>query len=102
MGAAVADAADMPGMGAPRRIGAGADLDSNAVGLEPGVALPSHLRIGILECSDDARNARRDYGVGAGRRLAVMRAGLERDVHGGATRRGAGPPQRLGLCMRPP
>ena len=42
-----------------------------------------------------------DQGIGAGRRLAVMAAGLERDIGRGAARRLAGPRQRLGLGMRP-
>ena len=59
------------------------------------------LRIGVFQRRDDAGDARRDDGVGAGRRLAVMRAGLERHVKRRAARGRAGAAQRLDLRMRP-
>ena len=59
------------------------------------------LGIGVFERRHDARNARRNHGVRARRRLAVMRAGFQRDVERRAARRRAGPPQGLDLGMGP-
>ena len=60
-----------------------------------------HFGIGIFERRDDARDPRGDDSVGAGRRLAVMRARLQRNVERRAARRRAGPAQRLDLGMGP-
>ena len=98
----VAHAADMPGMGAPRLLGAEPDIDRDALLAQPRMALAGDLRIGILQRRHHARDAGRHDGVDAGRRLAVMRAGLERHVERRAARRLAGAPQRLDLGMRPP
>ena len=42
------------------------------------------LRIRVADGAHDARDTRRDERIGAGRLAAVMAAGLERDVGGGA------------------
>ena len=56
----------------------------------PPVAGARDLRIGIDQRRDHARDAGRDDGVGAGRRLAVVRARLERHVERRPARGGAG------------
>ena len=56
------------------------DLDRDALGAQALVALAGDFRIGILQRRNDARDAGLDDGVGARRRLALMRARLERDV----------------------
>ena len=66
-----------------------------------GVPLPCHFRIGILDRRHHARNAGGDDGIDAGRRLAEMRARLQRHIERGAARGLACTPQRLGLGMRP-
>ena len=102
MRAAVLHAADVAGMRPPRLVGADADLDHDARFGHPPMAGARDLRIGIDQRGDHPRDAGRDDGVGAGRRLAVMRAGLERHVERRAARGGAGAAQRLGLGMGPP
>jgi hypothetical protein len=77
------------------------DIDRDAGGAQPRVALPGHFRIGILDRRHHARNAGGDDGVGAGRRFAEMRARLQRHIERGAARGLAGALQRLGLGMRP-
>src|SRR3954451_2667185 len=64
------------------------------------MALPRYFRIGILDRCHHPLDAGRDHGVGARRRLAEMRARLERDIERGATRRFARPQQGFGLGMR--
>ncbi len=91
----------MAGVIAPRLIGADADIDGNARGAQPGVALPCHFGIGVFERRHHARNAGGNDGVGAGRRFAVMRAGLERDIQCRANCRLTRAAQRLDLGMRP-
>jgi hypothetical protein len=100
--AAVAHAAEMPRMGAPRLLGADADLDRDAMLAQPRMPLAGNRRVRILQRRDDARDARRHDGLDAGRGLAVVRTGLERGVERRAACRVAGPPQRLDLGMRPP
>ena len=102
MGPAVAHPAEMAGMGAPRLRFAQADLDREAVGAQPRMALPRHLRIGILDRRDHPRNPRGDDGVGARRRLAVMGAGFERHIERRPAGAGAGARQRLDLRMGTP
>ena len=65
------------------------------------MTLAGNFGIGVLERRHDARNTCGDDGVGAGRRLAVMRAGFQRDVERRAARRRAGAPQGLDLGMGP-
>ena len=98
---AFAHAADVAGVGARRRLGAEPDLDRDAAARAAGRAPARDLRIGILQRRHHARDAGADDGVGAGRRLAVMRARLERHVERGAARGLAGALERLGLGMRP-
>jgi hypothetical protein len=56
-----------------------ANLDRQAGSLERRDATPRHRRKGIAGGDHHAADAGRDHGVGAGGRLAVMAAGLERD-----------------------
>ena len=63
--------------------------------------LPFTSGIGILERGHDAAHAGRDEGVGAGRRAAVVAAGLERHVGGRALRRLAAGRERHRLGVRP-
>ena len=101
MRALVADAPEMPGMIARGLRGAQPDIDRDAGGAQPGMALPGHFRIGILDRRHHARNAGGDDRIGAGRRLAEMRARLQRHIERGAARGLAGARQRLGLGMGP-
>ncbi len=78
----------------------GRDLDAGLP--QHGEALAADARIGVLDRRDDARDAGRDQCIGAGRRLAQMRTGLQRHIGGGAPRRLARLRQRHGLGMRPP
>src|SRR5262249_25512056 len=59
------------------------------------------LGVRIFERRNDAGDARSDDRVGAWRRLAVVRARLERDVECGAARGLASAAQCLDLRMRP-
>ena len=93
-------ARDVAGMNAARFVGAKTDIDRDAFGAQPLVALAGDFRIGIFQRRHHARDAGLDDGVGAGRRLALMRARLERHVHRGALRGFLGVPQRLDLGMR--
>ena len=47
-------------MSAPGVLFTKADLDDDAVGAQPRMALPCHLRIGILDCRDHPRDPRGD------------------------------------------
>ena len=76
------------------------DIDRNPCRAQFRMPLARDFRIGVFDRSDDAGNADGDDRVGARRRLAKMRTGLERDVECRAPRRLAGPSQRFGLCMR--
>ena len=84
-----------------RLLGPDSDIDRNARGAQPRMAFARDFGIGVFERRHDARNTRGDHGIGAGRRLAVVRAGLQRDVQRRAARRLAGTPQRLDLGMGP-
>ena len=99
---AIADAPDVSRVRAPRFLGAHTCRHGNALRREPRVALPGDLGIGVFQRGDDARDARRRDRIHARRRLAVVRAGLERRIERGAARSRAGAPQRLDLGMRPP
>ena len=81
------DAQDMAEMIAPRLLGAQPDLDGDSRRAQHGEATAGNARIGIVDRGDDARDASRDDRLGAGRRRAVMRTGLERDVNRRAARR---------------
>ena len=95
----VADAPEMPGMIARRFRSTEPDIDRDAGGAQPRMALAGHFRIGILDRRHHARDAGCDDGVGAGRRLAEMRARLQRHIERGAARGLAGAPERLRLGM---
>ena len=87
-----------------QRLGLGpqqAEFDLDARLAQLGDALAVDPAIGAERCRDHPADAGLDQGHGAGRRPAVVGAGLEADVDGGAERRGARAPQRLGLGMRP-
>jgi hypothetical protein len=99
--AAFAHPPDVAGVVAPRLGGADADVDSNARGAQPRMARAGDLRVGVFERGDHAGDAGGNDGIGAGRRLAEMRARLERHVKRGAARRLAGAAERLDLGMRP-
>ena len=103
--AAFGEAKNVAGMIAPRLVRADPDIDGNAGGAQPGMPLPRHFGIGIFQRRHHARYAGGDDRVGAGRRFAVMRAWLERDVQRRAKGRvicpRAGAAQRLDLGMRP-
>jgi hypothetical protein len=99
---AVPHAADMAGMVAPRLFGAKANVHRGACGAQARVPGTGNFGIGIFQCRDDARDARGDDGVGAGRRFAVMRARLERDVKRRPASGRACASQSFDLGMRPP
>ena len=102
IGPAGGHAQDMAGMRAPRFVRAGADIDRDAGGAQPRVTRAGHFRIGILKRRDDARQSGGNHRVRTGRRFAVMRARLERDVERPSPRRRAGAAQGLHFGMRPP
>ena len=73
--------------------------------LDPGLAqhadpAPRHARVGIEHTYDGALQAGGDDRLGTRRRLAVVRAGLERHIDRGAAGAGTGAPDRLGLGVR--
>ena len=55
---------------------------------------PATCRVRVFDGDDDLGNAGVDQRIAARRRAAVVRAGFERDVGGGAAGRGAGGAQR--------
>ncbi len=98
--ALVADAPDMAGVIMRCLSCAEADIDGDAGGAKSCKALSRDFRIGILDRGHHARNPCGNDGVGAGRRLAEMRARLERHIERGAARGITGAFERLGLGMR--
>ena len=72
----------------------------NAVSGNPRKALPGHFGIGVFQRRDNTGNPGGNDGVGAGPRLAVMRAGLEADLDRGAAGGLARPLQSLRLGVR--
>src|SRR6266446_9162279 len=99
MGTPVADAPEVSGMIARGLSRAEPDIDRDAGGAKFCMALPGDFRIGILDRRHHARDAGGDDGVGTGRRLADMRAWLQRHIEGGASRSLAGALECLGLGM---
>src|SRR5258705_1205646 len=97
MGTPVADAPEVSGMIARGLSRAEPDVDGDAGGAKFGMALACDFRIGILDRRNHARDTGGDDGVGTGRRLADMRAWLQRHIEGGAARSLAGAPERLRL-----
>ena len=94
-------AQQVPGMQPARFRIEHAGKDFDAGGAQDGQAAPGDALIGVGIGDDDALQAGLDDGLGAGAGLAVMRARLERHVHGGAARAGPGLSDGLGLGMRP-
>src|ERR1700694_5695565 len=101
MGTLVADAPEMSGMIARRLIRTEPDIDRDAGGAKFCMALPGDFWVGILDRGDHARDAGGDDGLSAGRRLADMRARLQRHIERGAARGLTGPRERLRLGMGP-
>jgi hypothetical protein len=97
---ALLDAGDVAGVNAAGFLGIKADIDGDALGAQFFVALAGDFRIGIFQRRHHARNAGFDDGVGTRRRLALMRARLERHVERCALRRLLGAAQGFGLGMR--
>ena len=77
------------------------DIDRDPGGAKFGMALPGDIRIGILDRRHHARDPGGDDGIRTGRRLADMRARLQRHIERGAARGLPGTPERLGLGMGP-
>ena len=74
-------------MVAPRRLGRRTRRAVDSGGAQHREARAGDAAVGVLERADDARNSRRDDRLGAGRRRAVMRAGLQRHIERRAARR---------------
>ena len=99
--APLGDAQDMAEMIARRFRAEHPGRQCEAGGLDQAMAAPGDAGIRIRDRRHDPREPRGDDRVGAGRRAAVMRAGLQGDVERRAARRRAGHRQGLGLGMRP-
>ena len=84
-GAACADAAEEATIEGGSFSLAHVFADGNAGGAQAGDALSSHKRVGVAAGDDGAGNTGGDERVGAGRGAAMMGAGFEGDVGGGAT-----------------
>src|SRR6202012_3911775 len=69
---------------------------------ELGMSPPGNLRVGVFNRGNHAGDARTDDGVDTGRRLALMRAWLKRDVERRPLGILPGPLQRFGLGMGTP
>ncbi len=91
----------MPRVGAPGFGGTDPDIDRDPARPQQRMAA-SGERVGILDRRHHPRDSCRYDGVGAGRRLAVMRARLQRRVKRRPARRGAGAAQGFGLRMGAP
>ena len=74
--------------------------DVDARGAQAGEARARDPFVGVVERDDDPGDAGRDQRVGARRRVAVVGAGLERAVRGGAAGPVAGVAQRRDLGVR--
>ncbi len=80
----VPDAAEMPGVVECGFRRAQAHIHRNACRAQPRVSLARDLRIGVLDRRHHTLDTGRDHRIGAGRRLAEMRARLKRDIERGA------------------
>jgi hypothetical protein len=80
---------------------ADADVNGNACASQTRVPGARNFGIRILQSRNDARDAGGNHGVGAWRRLAVMRARFERDIKRSAACRLAGPAQGFDFGVRP-
>ena len=101
MGPAPLDAREEPRVERPCAVLHAAARDRDAGGFERGKAAAGNAGIGIFERHDRARDPGPHQRVGAGAGLALMGAGLQGHVAGGALRAGAGAGQRLGLGVGP-
>ena len=97
-----ANAQEMPGVIACRFILAETDTYFDSGSAQPRMALPADLGIWIFDGGNHPRDARGDDGIRAGRRLAKMRAWLQRYIERRPPCCFACAPQRLRLRMRPP
>src|SRR4051794_35159960 len=100
MRALVPDTPEMPGMIMRRFRRPEPDINRDAGGAEPRMALPGHFRIGVFDRRHHAGESRRDHGISARRRFSKMRAWLECGVQRGTSRRLACAAERLNLRMR--
>ena len=78
-------------------VGFDADVHVDSVGAQPLDALAPDVAIGILDGDDDPGHTGVDQRVGARRSAAIVRAGLEGDVGGGADRSLARTSERFDL-----
>ena len=99
---ALLDAGDVSAMGAARFFGEIARHDRDARLAQPGIAAAADPRVRVFERGDDPGHARCEDRIGAGRRLAVVGARLERDVERRSLGRRAGRLERDALGVRPP
>src|SRR5689334_11051321 len=97
----VTHAADVPNMIGSRSLGFDANLGDNSGATQQGMPAPRNFGIGVLHRRDHPRNSRRNHGLGAGRRFAVMRARFERDIERGAPRILTGAAQGFDFGVRP-
>ena len=79
---ALGDAQDVAGRHPVRLARHRPAFHRDARGAQPRQPAAGNARVGILDGADDAADAGSDDGVGARRRGAVMRAGLQRHVQG--------------------
>ena len=96
----VADAPEMPGVIARSLRRTETDIDRNPRGAQPGVPLPGHFRVGILDRRYHAFDAGGDHGIRARRRLADMRTRFQRHVERGTAGGLARTRKRDGLGVR--
>src|SRR5215470_7670855 len=94
------DPGEMSNMDPPRLFRAGADIHRDAPGTQPFVTLPGNFGIGIFQGGNHAGDAGARDAIRARRRLALMRARLERHIHGGPLGRLFCVAQSLDLGMR--
>lgn len=100
MRAIVPDTTEMAGVVESGLCRAQTHINSDAGGAQARMALPCNLWIGVLDRRHHPLDAGGDHRVHTRRRLAEMRARLERDIERGTPCRLACPPQRFGLGMR--
>ena len=86
---------------APRRRRARPDQEFDARIAQQSETSPGDARVWVFQSADDPRDAGGDDRLGAGRRHAVMRARLQRDIERRAARGLAGFVERAPLGVRP-
>ncbi len=99
--AVLPDAQEEAGIDLCRLALAEAERDAHAAALQPIDALAADPGIGVLHGDDGALYPGGGQGIGAGRGLAIMAAGLERDIGRGPPCRLAGAAKRFGFGMGP-